>query len=351
MHQYEIAREIARFDDLFRRLPGLRPDLIVERLCEFGFLVKPKSSAVSLPGTKRIGLGLMGLTHGNEWAGAAVLGNLAALIASGQVTPAVPTAFMLGNPWAARENKRFLDRDMNRSFARAANEQREERRARELADVLKECAYFLDYHQVSRPSDRPFFIFPFSRASFTLARAIAPRQTIVTHWGKPFSTEGMCSDEYVNGEGGVGLSLELGQNGFDPYQIAVGVDCGLWTMRAVTRALEVGLKAAAASEGAADPYLRLVPGEEGELYTWAEIMPWPDGDHVELVDGLTNFKDLAPGAAIGTVDGAPITVKSGGRVLFPKYMTREQQRVMESRPTELVRIMKRITEADLPGER
>ncbi len=344
MH-YEIDREIARFDVLFQKLSGLRRgELDVEPLCEHGYLVKPRRTAVAPPPGKRIGLTLMGLTHGNERAGAAVVGNLAALMASGQLTPAVPTAFLLGNPWAGREDKRFLDRDMNRSFGRKTQGLREERRAAELAAVLAETAYFLDYHQVSRPSDRPFFIFPHSPASFALARAISPRQTIVTHWGKPFSTEGMCSDEFVNAQGGVGLSVELGQNGFDPYQIAVGVECGIWAMRAVTRALEEGLPAAAK-----DPYLRFAPGEEGDIYTWAEILPWPDGAYVELVDDLTNFKELAPGARLGLVDGRELVTRTGGRILFPKYMTREAQQAMETRPTELVRLMRTISEAELPG--
>src|SRR4051794_22096355 len=118
MH-YEIGREIARFEDLFKKLPELRRgDLDVEPLCEHGYLVRPKRTAVAPPPGKRIALALMGLTHGNEWAGGAVVANLAALIASGQVTPAAPTAFLLGNPPAAVKNKRFLDRDMNRSFGR-----------------------------------------------------------------------------------------------------------------------------------------------------------------------------------------------------------------------------------------
>jgi hypothetical protein len=343
MH-YEIEREIARFGDIFQNLAAMRRgDLALERVCEHGYLVKPTRVAVAPPPGKRIALTLLGLTHGNEWAGAAVLANLGALIAAGLVTPTAPTAFLLGNTAAARENQRFLDRDMNRSFGRPTPALREERRAAELAGVLRETAYFVDYHQVSRPSDRAFFIFTFSRASFHLARAIAPRQTIVTHWGKPFSVEGMCSDEYVNAQGGVGVSIELGQNGFDPYQIAVGVDTGLWAMRAVTRALEEGLTAAAI-----DPYQRCAPGEEGELFTWAEILPWPEGSYVELAPGLTNFQEIPPGAAIGTVDGRPLLATTGGRVLFPKYMAREAQAVMETRPTELLRLMRPLAEGELP---
>lgn len=343
MH-YEIKREIERFNELFRNMGALRRgELDIEPLCEHGWLVKPQRTAVAPPPGKRIALALMGLTHGNEWAGAAVVANLAALMASGQLTPTAPTAFFLGNPAAGGENKRFIDRDMNRSFGRKTTALREERRAAELAAILKEAAYFVDYHQVTRVSDRPFFIFPYSPASFAFARAIAPRQTIVTHWGKPFSSEGMCSDEYVNSAGGVGLSIELGQNGFDPYQIAVGVEAGIWAMRAVSRALEDGLSAAAK-----DPYFRFAAGEEGEIFTWAEILPWPDGEYVELVDGLNNFKAFAAGEKLGTVDGSVIVTTTGGRVLFPKYMTREQQRDMQTRPTELVRLMKKIAPDELP---
>jgi hypothetical protein len=273
-----------------------------------------------------------------------VLNGLLALLNRGAVNLRLPVAFLLGNPWAAKENKRFLERDLNRSFNRKDPAAAEELRARDLGAVLKDTAYIVDYHQTSRVSERPFFIFPYGRRSLAFARAVGPRQTIVTHWGRPFSSEGMCSDEFVNSQGGTGISLELGQNGFDPYQIAVGIECGLWALRTVTDELEGRAKDA-------HPVETRRAATEAEIYTWADIMPWPAAGTVALDEGWYNFRDVARGQRLGTLDGKPLLATVDGKMLFPKYLTAEQQRQLESRPTELCRIMKRINEVELPGDR
>ncbi len=333
--RYEIGRELSRFKALAERLGG-------EPLAPGAYALRPKRIAMSLPAGKDLGLTLMGIVHGNEWAGLATLNNTLSLIEAGVVELKMPVAFVIGNPDAARENKRFLGKDLNRSFAAKPNGGNipEEARARELGRILERTAYLVDFHQTSRSGDRPFFIFPYNRRSFLFARGIAPRKTIVTHWGRPFSAEGMCSDEFTNSHGGCGVSLELGQNGFDPYQIAVGVDCALWAIATTQRFLERGEALSAHGD----------PESEGELYTWAEIMDWPaEGSHVELVEGLTNFREIAAGERLGAVDGRPIVARVAGRMLFPKYLTREQQNALETRPTELCRLVRRISESDLPG--
>lgn len=332
---YTIEREIARFESF----QGSSGEVKAERLCDYGILVSPRTGALPAKGKKDIALTLMGITHGNETAGIAVLNSLLALLSSGSLRLEIPVAFLLGNPWAAREDKRFLERDLNRSFNRAHPEAKEERRAAELAEVLKRTDFIVDFHQTTKPSDRPFFIFPYTKPSFAFARELAPRQTIITHWGKPFSVEGMCSDEYVNSQGGTGISLELGQNGFDPYQIGGGVESGIWAMRTVTDRWKGGHP---------DPFARARADNDPEIYTWAGVVPWPEEGFVDLDEGWTNFKPVEAGQRMGTVDGKPLVAPVGGRMLFPKYLTRDQQRALESRPTELCRIMKRIETRDLP---
>ena len=55
--------------------------------------------------------------------------------------------------------------------------------------------------------------------------------------------------------------------------------------------------------------------------------------------------------AAGLAPLQPLLAKAGGKMLFPKYLTREQQDALESRPTELCRVMRRISEAELPADR
>lgn len=332
---WNIENEINRFTSFPKTAAS---HLAVEPLCEFGFVVKPRSGPV-MPVKKSFALTILGLTHGNEYAGVAVVNSILSFLNTGSVKLDFPVAFALGNPWAARENKRFLERDLNRSFARADSVLLEEKRADVLESLLKETAYLVDFHQVSRPSDRPFFIFPYTKSSYAFARSIVPAMTMVTHWGDAFSAEGMCTDEFVNEHGGTGISIELGQNGFDVYQVAAGIEAGL---RAITVA------SAALRGQPADAFTADMAFNTGELYTWSEIIRWPDQGIVDLREGWINFGAVAAGESLGTVDGRPIHVKEGGRILFPKYLTRDQQAQLTTRPTELCRIMKKIEVNDLP---
>ena len=336
----EIERHLQRFESYFSTTSStFGSDIAVERLCDSSWLLKPRRSVVSLPPGKDIGLVLMGITHGNEWAGAAVLNDTLAHIAAGSINLNIPVAFVLGNPWAARQNKRFLERDLNRSFARKDAKALEECRAMELMPILERTAFILDFHQTTRRSDRPFFIFPHSPASLSFAQQIMPRLTIVTHWGKPFSAEGMCTDEFVNSKGGTGISLELGQNGLDDYQVAVGVDAALWAIRVAT------LNAVGDTESLHHRVAAATP----ELYTWAATLPWPDSGFVDLIEGLDNFRWIEHGERIGSVDDRPLLSPAAGRLLFPKYLTRQQQLQQTSRPTEVLRIMRQIDQKELPG--
>ena len=332
-----MADSLQRHLEQFKNFPHeAKPHLHVEAICDYGWLVKPKRTAVALPAGKDIGLTLMGLTHGNELAGAAVINEVLAHLGAGNLALDIPLAIILGNPWAAMENRRFLERDLNRSFGRDAAKLKEEIRAKELSPILGTTACLLDLHQTTRPSDRPFFIFGYNERNYEFARAISPRLTIVTHWGKPFSNEGMCTDEYVIGKGGTGISLELGQNGFDPYQIAVGVEACLWAIRVATAELS--------GESIAHRAATATP----DLYTWAEIMDWPVKGYVELRDGLNNFAPVSAGDSLGRCDGEPIRAGASGRILFPKYLSRADQDKLTSRPTELCRVMKAISPAELP---
>lgn len=332
---WNIEHEIDRFI-AFPKQAGAH--LAVEELCDFGFVVRPRAST-SKPQGKEFGLTILGIIHGNECAGAAVVNSILSFINLGLIKLEYPVVFVLGNPWAARENKRFLERDLNRCFARLDSVSMEEKRADVLESILKETAYLVDYHQVSRPSDRPFFIFPYTKLSYAFARAIMPSMTMITHWGDAFSNEGMCTDEFVNEKGGTGITIELGQNGFDDYQVGVGTESGL-------RAIAV---ANANLRGdALDSFTAGMAANIGELYTWSDVIRWPDEGIVELREGWNNFSVVKEGEVLGTVDGQPLVARHGGRILFPKYLTRDQQAQLTTRPTELCRLMKKINVSELP---
>ena len=332
---YAIGTEIDRFARLLTQLAG---SYAVTQDVPFAGVVSP--AGYRKTGSKDIGLTLMGITHGSEWAGVAVLNRVLEHLIAGTIRLRIPVAFVRGNPWAARENKRFLERDLNRSFARGSAATLEERRAGELEYLLARTAYLVDFHQTMQPSDRAFFIFPYRCDALDLARSIAPEQTIVTHWGQSFSAEGRCTDEYVNASGGLGITVELGQNGFSPYQIAVGVESALWAITVATACLEGRTLADLVKERCAT---------EPEIFTWSQIIPWPNQGVVHLDTGWTNFREVEKGQRLGDVDGSPILAEVSGRILFPKYLTPEQQESSTTRPTELLRVMRLVALDALPS--
>lgn len=335
-----IAAEVARFEAFMAR--GA-PGIVVEKLCDYALLLRPKAAHGSpAPSSgKQVALTLLGLTHGNEFAGAAVVNGFLELLTRGQLNLQVPVAVALGNPWAAIVNKRFLDKDLNRSFGRLGGASREGARASALEPLLADTELLLDFHQTSQPCDRAFFIFPYNAGSYAFARAVAPQLTVVTHWGKPFSKEGMCTDEFVIRNGGTGISLELGQNGLDHYQIALGIQAALGAVAVATHGLGTGQGLASSSREPPQPW--------GQLYTWAQIVPWPEAGQVELDPGWRNFQLVEAEQRLGTVDGRVLRAEVGGRMLFPKYLSPAQQQDTAARPTELCRLLRPIVEAELPA--
>lgn len=331
------AEELNRFESLLKGGFQVRnPHIEVKAIDEWSVAVSPKAgSRVSLPDGKAIGLTLLGLVHGNELAGIAVINGLLDFLLSMPIELPFPVALVLGNPWAGKEATRFLERDLNRSFGARNGTKLEEKRAGELEKILGSSSFLVDFHQTTEVSDRPFFIFPFQPRGFAFANAIGPHMSTATHWGDPFSAEGMCSDEFVNAKGGCGITMELGQSGFDTYQVGYGIQAGL-------RAIQVVSEVLSGSESLKMPTQN---DFKGSVFTWEAVIPYPKGTDVDLIPGWFNFKAVHEGDLLGYNDGTKILAPASGRILFPKYRKPYDN---VRKPTELCRIMREIGIADLP---
>ena len=302
----------------------------VERVERFGFVVHQRGArpAAGQP----IDLLFIALTHGNEYAGLPALNALCRYFAAGVLAPAATIGFLLGNVDAARRGTRFVERDLNRTFGRSQRDTVDDRRARDMEPVMARARYSLDLHQTIEPSEAPFFVFNYMASSLQLAHVIASDTPVVTHWGRPFSATaagGCTSDEFIQQAGGVALSIELGQKGFGLYQIAAGVRVCLETIAAIDGVLR----------GAPLPPVHACANP---IYTWAHIVPYPDGD-VRLDAGLRNFQPIRAGERLGVHDGAPIVAGSGGLLLFPKYRHSES----EPKPGELYRLLRQPALSEL----
>ncbi len=286
-----------------------------------------------------INLSFMAIVHGNEVGGLPVVTRLLDQILTGEIQLKSTIGIALGNIEAARVGRRFLDRDLNRSFGMGSlGESREGQRARQLQELLRRSRYLFDIHQTREPSQTPFFIFPWARRSFDFARMISKELPIVTHWGGSFSQDGMCSDEYVNAKGGTGITIELGQSGFDPEQIDIGFSCAIHALHATGSAdvKEFGI-------------LRVPKEFTSSIYTWHGMIPYPQTGEVTLMPGFENFQTIVAGTLVARHNDQEITAPVSGRLLFPKYVRPGTPDADGPRPAELCRIMKNISSEELPA--
>jgi hypothetical protein len=335
-HTTEVLEgEIARFEQLIVRLNAVYS---IEKVADYVFVIKPAESDSASFGagsvSRDVHLTLMGSVHGVEVAGLAVLNKVLERLVSDSTLLAAPLGVAVGNVPAIRAKKRFIDRDLNRSFGRTSRETGEDRRADELEKLILRSRYMIDFHQVRLPSVSPFWIFPYHKEGFSFVRAVAADVPIVTHWQGGFSQDGQCSDEFLIKNGSCGVSIELGQCGFDSVQIDLGFRVALAGIR------EARMRVLGETRGP-----RLDHGVS-KIYTWGEIVPYPHTGLRVLDEGWSNFAFVKAGQRLGEFNGQTITSKNSGWILFPKYPDQSSPTIPPA--AELVRILKEVSEAELP---
>ena len=82
---------------------------------------------------------------------------------------------------------------------------------------------------------------------------------------------------------------------------------------------------------------------EAEIYTWAEVIPYPEGN-AAMDEGWSNFQMVNAGQRIGFQGDQDVCATASGPILFPKYIRESSGNV---RPKELCRIMKRVSFEEL----
>ena len=171
-----------------------------------------------------------------------------------------------------------------------------------------------------------FAIFPFQRRSLALAQLVLREKPVVTRFSGNFSQDGMCSDEYVQEQGRVAITVELGQKGFAAEQIAQGVLVAL--------------------RGLASVNAELVCDEVTvPVYTFAQVVNCPQDSEVDLVEGLYNFQKVVQGERLAVVDGQAVMAEQDGVVLFPKYKFARHHP-----PSELCHVLQQVEPDNLPLE-
>ena len=282
---------------------------------------------------ERARITFVALTHGNEIAGFSILKEFISILSHLRLTLPFSIGVALGNTEAYKKDVRFLEKDLNRSFGLGDQNSLEGKRAKELTKLLIRTDFLLDFHQTQRPCLNPFFVFPYTKKGLSFALHLNSEIPVVTHWSGGFSKDGMCTDEFINSQGGVGISLETGFCGRDPLQISFGLKL-IFEALFLKKFLENDRNPALPDE---------LSEEDLKIYTWSEVFPYPEEGEVILKEDLINFSFFQKGEELGKHEGLAIKASEEGFLLFPKYV-----KSSDPRPKELFRLVRPISVSELP---
>lgn len=274
------------------------------------------------------------MVHGDEVGSLPAVVAICEALAAGSLTFGGTLTCFVGNPEAGLKGQRFLEDDLNRVFVQDPPDSHEGRRARQLKPILDDADLFLDLHQTILATRHPFWIFPFQLHGWRWARAIRGAEMWVTrHPGTAFSSGTMCADEYVRVRGLPGMTLELGEKGFDNGAEA-RAEAAILNLLALADAIAAGdttLEAAAEAQ----PELTFLQTTHRE--------PFAD-DTLALREGLVNFEAVTEGELLSAPGTPELRAPDGGWVLFPKYPPVVDGAYKKPLPGEIYRIVAPLPE-------
>ena len=344
----ELEEQLERFQNLVQQLSS---DERVALDYEWAWRFKGGESGLHL--------GASVMIHGNEVGPLVGLLDIMESLASGRLSfPGTFTCF-IGNPEAARLQRRFVDIDLNRVFEVSSLEEgevipHEVRRAQKLIKLLNSFDLYIDFHQTILDSAQPFYISPWSEEAWRWMRLMGGAKVWVTRDPSRGGGGLKCADEYVRRRGQPSVALELGALGFSAQARS-----GVW--RSLSRALNAINEL---SQGTSD--LMSLAESQPELTFYETRTRYPfDDAALTLKPGWVNFSPVRRGALLTEDSSGPdiaVEVPSehaadhethadeasplaryaseSGALLFPKYPPRDDQgRALDPRPAELCRIV------------
>ena len=275
----------------------VNPTLQVREIDEFAFTASTRSGSSS-----RKRAVLVALTHGNEVGGIEAIYEASKEFAA-HPSESVEITFALSNIAAAKAGKRFIERDLNRSFGVKNGTQLEHQFAKRIESICEGVDLIIDFHQTVEPSEIGFFIVPFSPANLGLAETICGESPLIVY-EKNFSADGQTLTAYALENNIKALTYEAGALGIDPVQVDA---CRDIFMRLMTYL----------NETSALPKKHQLFG-----FSSATIQGGPGRT---LRAGFKNFTKVKRGEEIGSNENGPIIAADDGAILFPKYGTLAMQ--------------------------
>lgn len=271
------------------------------------------------------------IIHGDEIGALPAFLSMIEKFAHGKIKFDGQVTFFLGNVPAALQNKRFLERDLNRSFDLSQlhdDTTAERKRASELITLLNSCDLLFDFHQTSQLTHYPFYAFGFHYQSYLWARVAGCTPMFVTRpTNQKFSAGGLCIDEYMRSLNKPAVTLELSQRGF--IETAKNI-----TELVISRVLQTYQKMSNIQDIAT---LLKSARRNRNLTLLLTIYKEPfSHPRKALTPGFVNFSRVAKGQKLGTDENLqPILASDTGFLLFPKYPPRDEQGNSLENQTEL----------------
>jgi len=146
---------------------------------------------------------IFGGVHGNEIVGVEMIN-----ILRKELKVEVGIVYLVyGNPKAIKQNKRFVEKNLNRCFKKSNKDNTvEDKRAKELMKILDKCDALLDLHSFPNSKGETFAIC--EKKAFDIASKFDV-PVISSGWGK---TEPGATEGYVYDNGKIGIGIETGSN-------------------------------------------------------------------------------------------------------------------------------------------
>lgn len=271
------------------------------------------------------------IIHGDEVGAIPAFLDTIKKIETGEILCGGRITFFLGNVPAALKNKRFLEKDLNRSFNLESTQDTslERKRALALMQLLRGCDLLFDFHQTTRQSLYPFYAFGFEYQSYLWARVAGCTQMFVTRSAnQSFSAGGMCVDEYVRSFGKPAVTLELGQRGFSEQAKKIAEITIQRVLKAAEKCFRNVIPCSSHEiQSSAINTLKKISKKNQDLKFLLTIYKEPfSHPQKKLIDGFVNFSYVHKNQVMGTDEnGNEILAPDEGYVLFPKYPPRDEQ--------------------------
>ncbi len=223
--------------------------------------------------------------------------------------------FIIGNPAAVQNGKRFVEHDLNRLFTNESNLVSDESiRAREIMSVIKSSNAVIDLHQTIQPTLQPFYIFSEHKPSWSLANSIGGASIYIAD--QSFPTDEKSADQFAQSLGIPGISVELSQMGLRQDAIDFATHVILQSAEVLNKQLESGVLEFGASGDEADS-LQAIQVVEDILF---------ENPKDQLLEGWQNLSPVKRGEILGNrAYGSLILAPQDGFILFPKYPLRDSQ--------------------------